>query len=270
MGFISVTGGESVTIVVPRWFKEEFKRIKNPEAPLCACGCGMRVGYSYQTGRWAKYVLGHNKMILESKTRLLELHSKLPDRITQKELREMLGVSSKDASRIARRLVSLGLASRERVLHNRRWTFILVKLEGKAKTAERRVKVHKKQLELIGRARAIYQKLVSRGFLRLKEVPISPRNVIMSGKFGEVPQYFKIGGVTASPRSKSFSTYHLFGKRIKLNYLVLDMEKFKKYISAYLERKFRARNPNPDRYIKRAFTQYMHGHNLHWSECCKW
>jgi len=258
-----------VTIVVPRWFKEEFKRIKNPEAPLCACGCGMRVGYSYQTGRWAKYVLGHN-IILRNKTRLLELHSKLPDRITQKELGEMLGVGSSDASRIARKLVSLGLMKRERVLHNSRWTFMLVKFKGEAKTIERRVKQHKNQLDLVNRARATYQKLASRGFLLLKEVPRVQRNVIISGKFGKAPEYFRIGGVTASPHGQSFSTYHLFGKQIKLNFFVLDMEKFKKYISAYLERKFRARNPNPDKYIKRAFTWYMHDHNLHWSECCKW
>jgi hypothetical protein len=128
-----------LTIVVPRSFREELKRIKNPEAPLCACGCGIRVGYSYQTGRWAKYVSGHNKMMLERKTRLLVPHSKLPDRITQKELRDMLGVSSKDASRIARRLVLLGLMDSERVLHNKRWTFMLVKLEGKVKKLKSRL-----------------------------------------------------------------------------------------------------------------------------------
>jgi DNA-binding MarR family transcriptional regulator len=259
-----------LTIVVPRSFREELKRIKNPEAPLCACGCGMRVGYSYQTGRWARYVSGHNKMILESKTRLLELHSKLPNRITQKELRDMLGVSSKDASRIARRLVLLGLASRERVLHNGRWTFMLVKLEGKAKTAEKRVEPNENQLELINRAREIYQKLVSRGFLRLNEVHISPRNVIMSGKFGEVPERVRIGGVTASPHGKLFSTHDFFGEQISLHYLVLDMEKFKRYISRYLELKFRVKNKNPNEEIKKAFTKYMHDHNLHWSECCKW
>jgi DNA-binding MarR family transcriptional regulator len=255
-----------VTITVPRSFMEEFKRITNPEAPLCACGCGMRVGYSYQTGRWSKYVMGHN-MMQKSKTRLLELHSKLPDRITQKELGDALGVSGRDASRIATKLVSLGLVSRERVLHNRRWTFMLVKLEGKAETAEKRVEPNENQLDLIDRARAIYQKLVSRGFLRLNEVPRNPRSVIMLGKFGKIPEHVRIGGVTASHHGKLFSTYDFFGEQISLNYLVLDMERFKRYISAYLELKFRARNPDPGRAIRHAFTQYMHDHNLHWTEC---
>jgi len=227
----------------------------------------MRVGYSYQTGRWAKYVSGHNETMLESKTRLRELHSKLPDRITQKELRDMLKVSPETASRIARKLVSLGLVSRERVLYDGRWTFTLVKLEGKSGTAGKQAEPDMNQVGLIDRARAIYQKLASRGFLRLNEVPKNPRSVIMSGKFGEVPEHVRIGGVTVSPHRKSFSTHHFFGEQISLNYLVLDTEKFKRYISAYLELKFRARNPNPDRAIRHAFTQYMHDHNLHWTEC---
>jgi hypothetical protein len=107
----------------------------------------------------------------------------------------------------------------------------------------------------------------TKSFLLLNEVPRNPRSIIMSGKFGKVPERVRIGGVAASPHGKLFSTYDFFGEQISMNYLVLDMERFKRYISAYLELKFRARNPNPDRAIRQAFTQYMHDHNLHWSEC---
>jgi hypothetical protein len=101
----------------------------------------------------------------------------------------------------------------------------------------------------------------------LNEVPRNLRSVIMSGEFGEVPEYVRIGGVAASPHRKLFSTYDFLGEKILLNYLVLDMEKFKRYISRYLELKFRVKNKNPNQEIKKAFTKYMHDHNLHWSEC---
>jgi hypothetical protein len=255
-----------MTIHVPVWFSQEFKRLTTDEkAPLCACGCGKRVRYSYGLKRWPKYANGHSQITAESNRRLRELYDVLPYKITQKELRDMLGLDSSDTSRVVMGMMELGLVKREKTFHNRRWTFLITKIP-KPVNKPTEAEPPKQVVDFLERARRHYNKIVRTGFILKSELSALERNAIMRGEFGEVPTVVRIGGVQGA-HGKKFSTYDFFGERMDVSYLVLDMEGFKTYISRELEGKFLMWNPNPSRSLRWAFSSYMHDHGLHWSGC---
>lgn len=89
------------------------------------------------------------------------------------------------------------------------------------------------------------------------------------------PSYRSIPARTVSFRgtgsyrgSFKFGTFDYFGITSMAEiYLVMDYEKFTDYMGRRLERMFLAKNPNPSRGLRSAFTRYLHSYSMHWSQC---
>ncbi len=91
--------------------------------PLCACGCGAPVTYSLTFDRWNKYV-NHHKDTTQSRKKI----DLINEGEHQDDLGRRLGINARDSSRLAHRLVKLGLLRRVKVLHDKRWTYQLFKV----------------------------------------------------------------------------------------------------------------------------------------------
>lgn len=124
--------------------------------------------------------------------------------------------------------------------------------------------VRRKQLSIIG------ERLCVIGFVPVNGVPSPLRIAVVDPVyFEQAPRVFCITGMNSGQKgSTKFRCVNLFGVRIlRESYYVMDWTKFSKFISTRLELMFRATNPAASRYMRTAFTRFMHNFGLHWTGC---
>ncbi len=69
--------------------------------------------------------------------------------------------------------------------------------------------------------------------------------------------------------SRHYSIYDLIGRSVKeMVYVVIDHSRFYNANSSEFESKFLEKNKNPNSGLRRAFTNFMHKNDRHWSMCC--
>lgn len=120
------------------------------------------------------------------------------------------------------------------------------------------------------RLRAITRTMKDHGFIDSQSVPYFAKLRIVDPIYFPNPaRAFRIWGVNAGQRGgRKFTSLDFFGLRmLHESYYVSDWEKFAVFLSTKLEVLFRARNPDPPRQLRLAFTRFMHDFGLHWTEC---
>jgi len=107
------------------WIHKEVaaEMAKRNDRPFCACGCGEKVSFNARRDTWYKFCRSHH--MSGSKTYYANKLALVKNGESQLDLRRKLGVSSEQASRIARKLEKFGFISRRRVLQDGRWTLAL-------------------------------------------------------------------------------------------------------------------------------------------------
>ncbi|MHB1868430.1 MAG: IS110 family transposase [Nitrososphaerales archaeon] len=115
------------------------------------------------------------------------------------------------------------------------------------------------------------RRLQRRGFIRARDVP-SPIRKALSNSLAFYPKLrqIKITSVNhgGGKGATKFSSVNIFGRRYFGEiYFVSDVDSFKRFISRRLETMFIGTNPNPDLGLRKAFTRYLHNHDLHWRGC---
>lgn len=117
---------------------------------------------------------------------------------------------------------------------------------------------------------AITRTIKKHGFIDSKSVPYFARQRIVDPLYFKSPaRAFHIWGVNAGQKGgRKFTSLDFFGQRmLHESYYVSDWNKFAAFLGMKLEVMFRARNPNPPRQLRLAFTRFMHDFGLHWTEC---
>ena len=105
------------------------------------------------------------------------------------------------------------------------------------------------------------------GFCKVSELSHGEKSCILSA----YPEgfIFRLCAPTSHGDAK-FSTYDFLGYNIsRMHYVVVDQNRFNRYLSQKLEVDFIDRNPivGP-RGMRTAFTHFMHSNGLHWTLCC--
>ena len=261
-------------------FKKEFWEILgrirsgSPDS-LCACGCGLPV-YPNAGGRMPRYVAGHSSRRRESIRKMVELLERIPDGLTQAELRSYLKpgeiVNDIIASKAAVRLEKLGLIRRERTLVNERWTFRLWKTGSNPTVQAAPPTPALRRLQK--RTKELMERLEEDGFIPLESLTYGETGALLNVySYGARPAARRItistGSATLSGGHGSikYSSLDFVGFQFRREYLVLDEGRFRSSISKELEGLFFKNNPNPTKGLRQAFTRMMHDNGLHWSGC---
>lgn len=230
-------------------------RLKSRERPLCACGCGYLVSWDLVGDGWYRFYDGHNG----GTAGYIRALGAIRSGVTQAQLRRTLGVDSRDASRIVTALTKLGYLSKERVLQGGRWTIRLIRLNPVRPITP-----------VLKKRPAFVDKLESRGFISADEVSQRERRIIVDPMLTENPAtLIQFQGVSAegAKGSKKYSAVDFFGRSLSEAYYVVNLERFRSWMGPRLEALFVSKNPDPSENIRRAFSAYLHGYNMHWTRC---
>jgi len=102
------------------------------DPPLCACGCGRKVGYNYRLGRWKKYatrICKVNELKAEKEKNIEAFVNKIRDGETQVELRERLDISESRCRAMLSEAERRGLIRREKTTYRGRVTRKILKIK---------------------------------------------------------------------------------------------------------------------------------------------
>ena len=143
-----------------------------------------------------------------------------------------------------------------------------------APVRDKRVRKHgqEKRKGSLAAWRRIVKRIAKEGFLREADIPSVFVRRLTDPLFVSPPaREYSLGGVVnGRGGANKFSTIHFFGEPLdRTHFVVVNDEKFRTWTSGFLEAKFRAKNPHPDRPLAAAFTHFMHERNLHWSGCAE-
>lgn len=123
---------------------------------------------------------------------------------------------------------------------------------------------------ILNKGVSVLAELNQRGFIESDKLTRGERRVIINPFLNHEPATpITIQGV-ASTHAKGgikFSALDFFGRQLLEMYYVVDPEKFRSYMGAKLGRQFCRQNPHADQGLRRAFTRFMHGYQMHWSGC---
>lgn len=108
--------------------------------PLCACGCGNPVQYYPQGKTWHRFYNGHNSETASFKAARDILISDIKEGEFQDDFRRRKRLSSRDASRLLRRLEKDGKIERRRARNGARWTLAIYKVTDESVKAGRNAK----------------------------------------------------------------------------------------------------------------------------------